>query len=415
MADASGKDGTEAGELPLKGLRVLDLGRMIAAPWCTQQLGDLGATIIKVERPVIGDDMRTYGPPFLINAEGGKDDSPYHIAVNRNKQSITADLSNPKGAELIRELAKQCDILVENYKVGDLARYGLDFASIHAINPGLIYCSITGYGQTGPSSHRPGLDSLFQATSGLMSLTGDADGPPQKVGVAMSDFIAGMYASVGILAALRHREVNGGLGQHIDIALLDTTIASLTNRVQTYLISDEVPQRSGAQTPGNHPAGLYACADGDLILSAGADTQFRRFAEMVGRADWSEDPRFDTREHRVLNRVELDRQILEALAKRKRAEWTEIFIKAGVMSAPINTLDEALADPQVVHRQVVTHSRHPRAGDVKVIASPIRMSGTPIGVPRIAPDLGEHTDRVLGELLGKSPEEIERLRQAGAI
>lgn len=281
--------------MPLSGIRILDLGRLIAAPSCTQILADLGAEVIKVERPVTGDEIRTYGPPFLTNREGGEDDSPYHLAVNRNKKSITIDIATREGQDLILELAKVSDVFMENFKVGDLKRYGLDYDSIREMNPGIVYCSLTGFGQTGPSAHRPGLDSLFQAMSGLMSVTGEADGAPQKVGIAVSDFIAGLYASIGILGALRHREVNKGEGQHIDIALLDSTIAAFTNRAQGYLTSGINPVRNGSVTPGNQPAGLYGCSDGDIILSAGADRQFKAMVGLIGRQDLAEDARFQSR------------------------------------------------------------------------------------------------------------------------
>lgn len=400
---------------PLNGIRVLDLSRMIAAPWCTQLLGDLGAEVIKIERPVIGDDMRTYGPPFLVAKDGSQDDSPYHIAVNRNKKSVTVDLSTPDGAALIRELAKISDILVENYKAGDLKRYGLDYEALRTLNPGLIYCSVTGFGQTGPDAHRPGLDSLFQATTGLMTMTGEADGAPQKVGIAISDFIAGMYATVGVQAALRHREVNGGEGQHIDIALLDCTIAAFTNRAQTYLLSGEVPMRNGSATPGNQPAGLYACSDGDIILSAGADRQFKNLAKIIGRHEWVDDPRFQTRPLRVTNQVELNAGINAALSKQTRAHWLALFQASGVMCAPINTVAEAFEEPQVKHRKVVIEAEHPRAGMIPMVANPIRMSGTPVPTPKMSPDLGQHTEEVLTGLLGKSDAEVAQLRAKSAI
>ena len=400
---------------PLEGLRVLDLSRYLAAPWCTQLLGDLGAEVIKIERPVVGDDMRTYGPPFLKTRDGEDDDSPYYIAVNRNKKSITADLSKPEGARLVRELAKISDVLVENYKVGDLKRYGLDYASLHEINPNLIYCSVTGFGQSGPDSHRPGLDSLFQATSGLMSVTGDAGGPPQKVGVPISDFIAGMYATVAIQAALRSREINGGEGQHLDIALLDCTVSSFTSIVQNYLVSGKVPLRSGAATPGNQPAGQYRCSDGEIIMSAGADNQFRTLAKIIGRDDWLESEDYRTRPLRVVNQVVMNAGINEALSAHPRAYWLDELQAGGIMCAPINTIAEGLEEPQMKHREVVIEIDHPRAGKVPVIANPMRMSGTPIPAPKISPDVGQHTDEILTTLLGKGAEELKSLRDAGAI
>lgn len=401
--------------MPLSGIRILDLGRLIAAPSCTQILADLGAEVIKVERPVTGDEIRTYGPPFLTNREGGEDDSPYHLAVNRNKKSITIDIATREGQDLILELAKVSDVFMENFKVGDLKRYGLDYDSIREMNPGIVYCSLTGFGQTGPSAHRPGLDSLFQAMSGLMSVTGEADGAPQKVGIAVSDFIAGLYASIGILGALRHREVNKGEGQHIDIALLDSTIAAFTNRAQGYLTSGINPVRNGSVTPGNQPAGLYGCSDGDIILSAGADRQFKAMVGLIGRQDLAEDARFQSRPLRVINAEALNKAINDALSKETRAHWLSSFEAAGVMCAPINTVAEAFEDPQIKHRGVVVEVEHPRAGPISLVANPIRYSGTPVKDPKVSPDLGQHTDAVLGDLLGLSAEALVDLRRQGAI
>ncbi|EHJ60697.1 acyl-CoA transferase/carnitine dehydratase [Novosphingobium pentaromativorans US6-1] len=399
----------------MEGLRVLDLGRYLAAPWCTQLLGDLGAEVIKVERPGKGDDMRSYGPPFLKNREGEDDDSPYYISSNRNKKSVTVNIANPDGAQLIRDLARECDILVENYKVGDLKRFGLDYNTLKDVNPHLIYCSVTGFGQSGPDCHRPGLDSLFQATCGLMSVTGEADGAPQKVGVPISDFIAGMYATVAILAALRHREINGGEGQHIDIALLDSTISAFTSIMQGYLVSGIVPMRAGSSTPGNDPAGQFTCSDGDLILSAGADNQFKALAKVIDRPEWADAPEFATRPLRVSNRDIINAGINESLSAHPRHYWFEKLQAAGIMCAPINTMAEALEEPQVKHRGVVIEIEHPRAGPVPIIANPMRMSGTPIPTPRISPDVGQHTDEVLQAVLDKSSEDIEALRRNGAI
>lgn len=400
---------------PLSGIRVLDLSRMIAAPWCTQLLGDLGAEVIKIERPGSGDDMRGYGPPYLKARDGSNDDSPYHISVNRNKKSVTVDLAKPEGAALVLQLAAISDVLVENYKVGDLKRYGLDYEAVKAVNPDIIYCSVTGFGQTGPDAHRPGLDTLFQATSGLMSMTGEADGPPQKVGVPISDFIGGMYATVAVQAALRHREVNGGGGQHIDISLMECTMASFGSRAQTYLLSGKVPGRRGSSTPANEPAGLYRCADGDLILSAGSDAQFNRLANVLGRKDWLTDPRYHTRSVRNVHREALNEELRAILASGTRAHWFELFKGANVMCAPINNLAEAFAEPQAQFRKVVVEAEHPRAGAIPLIANPIRMSASPIPPPTIPPDLGQHTQEVLISLLGKSGDDIQDLRAKGAI
>lgn len=401
--------------MPLSGIRVLDLGRLIAAPTCTQLLADLGAEVIKVERPGAGDEIRTYGPPFLTNRDGGEDDSPYHLAVNRNKKSITVDIASKEGQALIRGLAKVSDVFMENFKVGDLKRYGLDYESVRKVNPAIVYCSLTGFGQTGPSAHRPGLDSLFQAMSGLMSVTGEPQGAPQKVGIAVSDFIAGLYAAIGILGALRHREVNGGDGQHIDIALLDSTIAAFTNRAQGYLTTGINPLRNGSATPGNQPAGLYNCSDGDIILSAGADRQFKTLVDVIGLPEMAGDERFQSRPLRVVNAEALNAAINGALRTRSRAHWLAQFEARGVMCAPINTVAEAFEDPQVKHRGVVVEVEHPRAGPISLIANPIRYSGTPVTDPKVSPDVGQHTDLVLGDLLGLTSDRLAELRGQGAI
>jgi crotonobetainyl-CoA:carnitine CoA-transferase CaiB-like acyl-CoA transferase len=403
------------GSQPLSGIRVLDLGRMVAAPWCTQLLGDLGAEVIKVERPGTGDDMRGYGPPFLKLPDGFDDDSPYHLAVNRNKKSITIDLSTSSGQELVRGLATRCDVLVENYKVGTLARYGLDYAGVRRVRPDIIYCSVTGFGQTGPYAERPGLDILFQAASGLMSTTGEPDGPPQKVGPPISDLTAGMYATVAVLAAIRHRETNGGAGQHIDLALFDCQIASLNFWAQLYLVSGEAPRRIGANTPGNAPAGRYPCADGEIVLSAGSDRQFRTFAQVIGREDLLQDPRFAVRRARVENESALRSAISETLTPAPRAHWLELFARNGVMAAPINDIAEAFADPQVRHREMTVSTPHPGAGEVRLVANPLRFSETPVQPFASPPRLGQHTDEVLHDLLGLSHGELEALRRSGVI
>ncbi|ODT88308.1 CaiB/BaiF CoA-transferase family protein [Phenylobacterium sp. SCN 70-31] len=404
-----------ASPLPLTGVRVLDLGRMVAAPVATQLLGDLGAEVIKVERPGSGDDIRANGPVFLKDRDGADDDSPYFLAVNRNKQSVTVDITSTAGKQIVRELAAVSDVLVENFKAGDLARHGLDYASIRKVNPSLIYCSVTGFGQTGPYAQRPGLDSLFQAMSGLMSITGEPDGPPQKVGTVMSDFIGGMYAAVGILAALRHRDLNGGLGQQIDLALLDAQIAALLVPAQTYLVSGVVAQRHGSSTPNYQPGGLYHCGDGQILLTAGADAMFASLAGLLGMPELAEDPRFGSRPARSNHRDELTRVLEQVLGKHPRSYWLELFHANGIMCAPVNSIGEAFADEQVRHRKVAVSTAHLTAGEVKLIANPIRMSNAP-DPPLVAPPrLGQHTDLVLSALLGRSALEIARLRSEGAI
>lgn len=401
---------------PLENIVVLDLGRVVAAPVATQMLADFGATVIKVERPVTGDEVRNYGPPFLKDPQGNDSrESGYFLAYNRNKKSVTIDISKPEGQELIRQLARKADILVENYKVGDLKRYGLDYAALAEVNPGLIYCSVTGYGQDGPYADRPGLDSLFQARSGLMSVTGEADGEPVKVGVVIADMLTGYQAAFAIMAALRHREVNGGRGQHIDLALLDVAFASLSHRVMEHLVGGNVPQRMGNESVGTAPAGLYRCADGPLIITAGIETQFQKLVEVLGRPDLANDPRFSVRKQRIANKDELNAILNAELGKRRRDETIAALEAAGVMVAPINTVPEALEDPQLRHRGMVIETNHPFQDSLKLLANPIRMSDTPVTNYDAPPLLGQHTDEILEEFLGVSAEQVSGFRDRGVI
>lgn len=401
--------------MPLSGIRVLDLGRFVAAPWAGQMLGDLGAEVIKVERPGTGDDIRSYGPPFVQTSDGKQDLSFDYLAVNRNKKSVTVNLADAEGQNIIRRLAASSDVLIENFRVGHLARRGLGYADIARLNPGIIYCSISGFGQTGPYAPRPGLDSIFQAMSGLMSVTGEPTQEPTKVGTMICDVTAGTYAVVAILAALRHREVNQGSGQHIDLALLDTAIAALSSRAQSYLSSGVSPVRTGAETPGNQPSGTYSSADGTIILSAGADAQFRLLAKALGRDDLVNDERYRTRQLRVENKASLTEALNAEFGNYKRADLLATLSDAGVMAAPIYTIEQAFDDQQVRHRGVRTTAKHRRAGKLALVANPIKFSATRIDAPASPPDLGEDTDDVLRSIIGASPDELSRWRAGGTI
>lgn len=392
--------------LPLSGVKVLDLSRIFAAPWSTQMLGDLGAEVIKIEHPTKGDDFRTYGPPFLQDEEGNNTrESGYYLSANRNKKSVAVDLASEEGQKIIRAIAKDADVVVENFKVGGLAKYGLDYEPIKAINPGVVYCSVTGFGQDGPYAKRGGLDSLIQATSGLMSLTGEADQEPQKVGMIIDDFATGMYAAVSILAALRHREVNGGTGQHIDLSLLDCGIAMLGPRVQTYLISGEEPGRSGNASFGSAPAQTFPCADGIVMVQAGSDIQFKLLCKTIGLEHFIDDPRYGSRPKRVENMDTLIPAIVDVFKTDSLANWVEKLDAAGVMCSPVNDIGAALNNVQVKHRDLIKTIDHPIVGDLSIIRNPIRFSETPIENYTAPPMIGEHTDEVLAEVLAKLRQE----------
>jgi crotonobetainyl-CoA:carnitine CoA-transferase CaiB-like acyl-CoA transferase len=423
--EASG--GTPAPQ-SLAGVRVLDLSRVLAGPWCTQILADLGADVIKVERPSRdghpgGDDTRGWGPPFLHDREGRETrDAAYYLGTNRNKRSVTIDLSTPEGQALVRRLAAQCDVLIENYKVGDMARYGLDGASLLALHPGLVYCSITGFGQTGPYRERAGYDYAAQGMGGLMSVTGPSreeiaddapGGGPQKVGVAVADLFTGLYATVAILAALRHRD-RTGQGQAIDMALLDTQVAMLANLGAGYLMTGVAPQRAGNAHQNIVPYQVFKVADGHLILAVGNDAQFARFCEVAGRPELARDPRFARNADRVRHRATLV-PILEAeLKRRSRRQWLEALEAAKVPCGPINDLADVFSDPQVRARAMAVDLAHPLAARVRLVASPIKMSATPVQYRRAPPLLGADTEDVLTEL-GVSSHEMAALRRAGAI
>ena len=400
---------------PLEGIRVLDLSRILAGPWCTQNLADLGADVIKVERPGAGDDTRHWGPPYLKDGQGQDTaEAAYYLSANRNKRSLEADMATPQGAALIRELAAHSDILVENFKVGGLRKYGLDYDSLKADNPGLIYCSITGFGQTGPYASRPGYDFMIQGMGGLMSITGERDdlpgGGPQKAGVAVADLMTGMYSTVGILAAL-HERGRSGLGQHIDMALLDCQVAMMANQNLNYMTSGQAPRRAGNAHQNLVPYQVFAASDGHLIVAVGNDSQFRNYCRVIGLPELSDDPRFATNPQRVQNRDALVPLLAERMETGERDYWLAELEAAGVPAGPINTLDQVYQDPQVQAREMRRELPHPTAGTVPVAASPLKLSGSPVQYRRPAPLLGEHTRQVLAERLGLSDEEIQALAQ----
>lgn len=403
----------------LSHIRVLDLSRVLAGPWAGQILADLGAEVIKVERPGCGDDTRAWGPPFLKDAEGeNTTEAAYYLSANRNKRSVTIDFTRPEGQKLVKELAAKSDILIENFKVGGLAAYGLDYASLKAINPGLIYCSITGFGQTGPYAKRAGYDFMIQGLGGLMSLTGRADDQggagPVKVGVALTDVMTGVYSSTAILAALAHRD-QGGLGQHIDMALLDVQVACLANQALNYLTTGVAPTRLGNAHPNIVPYQDFPTADGDFILTVGNDSQFRKFAEVAGHARWADDPRFLTNRLRVANRAELIPLIRQATVFKTTAQWVSELERAGVPCGPINDLAQVFADPHVQARGLAMTLPHALSGSVPQVASPIRLSETPVEYRQAPPLLGEHTAEVLERVLGLQACEVSTLRQAGVV
>ena len=401
----------------LQGVVVLDLSRILAGPWSTQNLADLGADVIKVERPGQGDDTRSWGPPFVQGEGDSARDAAYFFCCNRGKRSITLDFTVEQGREVLLQLARKADVLVENYKVGGLEKYGLDYASLSRVNPGLVYCSITGFGQTGPYARRPGYDALVQAMGGLMSITGEPDGTPgggpQKVGVAVVDVLTGLYATSAILAALYHR-TRTGQGQHIDIALLDVQVAALANQASNYLLGGQVPGRLGSAHPSIVPYQPFACADGYVMLAIGNDTQFANFCQAAGCPQAAGDARFATNAARVHNRAALLALLQPRLLEKTIDQWCELATRHGFPCGPINTVDRVFDDPQVRARgmQVGVHSPH--YGDIDLVASPMRLSATPIAYDSAPPALGQDTEAVLGEL-GIDAEQITRLRELKAI
>jgi crotonobetainyl-CoA:carnitine CoA-transferase CaiB-like acyl-CoA transferase len=400
----------------LAGIRVLDLTRILAGPSCTQLLGDLGADVVKIERPGAGDDTRKWGPPYVEGPDGPTAESAYYLCANRNKRSVAIDVATREGQALVRRLLARCDVLVENFKVGDLARYGLGYDQLRADFPRLVYCSITGFGQTGPYAPRAGYDYLAQGLGGIMSLTGAADGPPMKVGVGIADLMCGMYATVAILAALRHRDAVGE-GQSIDAALLDTQVGWLANEATNYLLSGQVPRRQGTEHPNIVPYNTFASADGFLILAVGNDLQFQKWCRFAGAADLAGDPRFATNSLRVRHRRELYGLMPAYMLAKTTREWVDGLATLGVPCSPVNTLDQVFADPQVQARGMRLDLPHPSAagGTVPLVANPLKMSATPPGYRYSPPTLGQHTDEVLAELLELDAGERARLRAAGVI
>ncbi|WBY00300.1 CaiB/BaiF CoA-transferase family protein [Ramlibacter tataouinensis] len=406
----------------LDGIRILDLSRVLAGPWCTQTLADLGADVIKIERPGSGDDTRSWGPPFLPGRDGhDTHEAAYYLGANRNKRSVTCDIAQPAGQALIRELARHCHVFVENFKVGDMARYRLDWASLRTVNPRLVYCSITGFGQTGPYRERAGYDYAVQGMGGLMSITGERDdlgGGPQKVGVAVADLFTGLYATVAILAALRHAERTGE-GQHIDMALLDTQVAMLANLGANYLVSGQVPGRAGNAHQNIVPYQVFEvapAADGGkdhIILAVGNDGQFARFCEVAGRPALARDERFARNQDRVRHRAVLVPMLEEVMRTRGKAEWLGALEAAKVPCGAINNLAEVFADPQVRERGMVTDWPHPLADGLRLVGSPIKMGATPVRSERPPPLLGQHTREVLTGVLGWSDEQVAGLQRQG--
>ena len=400
-------------------IRVLDLSRVLAGPWCSQNLADLGADVIKIERPGSGDDTRAWGPPYARDQEGrDTSEAAYYLSANRGKRSVTVDIASAEGQALVRELARDCDVVLENFKVGHLKRYGLDYESLKAIKPDLVYCSITGFGQDGPYAHRAGYDFLIQGMGGLMSVTGERDdlpgGGPQKAGVALTDLMTGMYATVAVLAALTHRD-RTGQGQYIDMALLDTQVAMLANMGSNYLNSGKPPKRWGNAHANIVPYQTFACADGHIIVATGNDGQYQKFVEAGGRPELASDARFATNPLRVQNRDTLVPLLADMVRTRGRDEWIELLEAVGVPCGPINDIGEVFANEQVRSRGVAIELPHPVAGKVKLVRNPIRMSGTPATSDKAPPLLGQHTEEVLREVLGKSGEEIAALREQGVV
>ena len=404
---------------PLGHVRVLELSRVLAGPWAAQTLADLGASVIKVEKPGAGDDTRSYAPPYAANRDGSQSsESAYFLSTNRGKRSVTIDFIHPEGQKLVQALAAKSDVVIENFKVDGLAKYGLDYPSLQPLNPGLIYCSITGFGQTGPYRHKPGYDFMIQGIGGLMSITGEPDqrpgGGPMKVGVAVADIFTGLYAAIAILGALAHRDRTGG-GQYIDLALLDTQVAVLANQAMNYLVTGVAPQRLGNAHPNIVPYQVFVASDGHIIVAVGNENQFARMCEVIGRSELASDARFATNASRVNNRDELIAILQGIFAARTMRDWLESLERAGVPCGPINTVADVFADPQVQARGLKLDLPHPSIGSVPSVANPIKYSATPISYSSAPPMLGADTDEILREMIGVPPEEIARLRKVGIV
>jgi len=399
----------------LSGIRVLDMSRILAGPWSTQLLSDLGAEIIKVERPDGGDETRAAGPPFLRDKDGAETrDSAFYLSANRGKKSLAVNITRSEGQEIIRRIAATSDVLVENFLVGKLAEYGLGYDDLRALNPRLIYCSITGFGQSGPYRHRPGYDFVAQAMGGMMSITGERDGPPQKAGIALADLMTGMYSAVAILAALAER-ARTGMGQHIDMALLDVLVAAMANMNLNYLVSDKLPDRYGNAHANLVPYQEFKCRDGHIIVTVGSDSLFRKLCSCLGTPELATDPRFATNPTRVRNRAALIPLLAAAFVREDMAVWLERLEAVAVPCAPINTIAQVFADPQVRHRGLKFEMPHPAAGTVPLVANPIRFSETPIEPSLPPPLLGQHTREILRGLLGFDDTAVDRLAASGVI
>ena len=406
--------------LPLSGIKILDLTRVLAGPLSAQMLGDLGAEVIKIERPGTGDDARAFGPPYLTDPEGKENNNnSFYLCANRNKKSVTVNIAKPEGQAIIRELAKDVDVFMENYKVGDLKRYGLDYETIKAINPGIIYCSVTGFGQTGPYAPRAGYDAILQAMGGLMSVTGHMDGEPgagpMKVGPSIVDYMTGMNTSIGILSALYHRDANGGEGQHLDVCLFDTVIASLSHWLQIYLVNGTTLPRRGTWGNGGMPAGVFRCTDGELMLVVGNDGQFQRTCAVLGEPELANDKRFIKNNDRVVHGKEIMAIFAGLFLKKPVADWLEKLEEAGVPSGPINNFEQVFSDPHVQSRGMRVKTRHKFKPDLSLIRNALTFSETPITEYRAPPLLGENTQEVLGGKLGYDAEKIATLKKQGVI
>lgn len=402
---------------PLAGLKIFDLTRVLAGPSCVQILGDLGADVIKVERPNLGDDTRKFGPPFIKDSEGREtSESAYYLSANRNKRSITLDLTKPEGQSLARQIISKCDILVENFKVGNLAKYGLSYDDLKKEFPGLIYCSITGFGQTGPMATQPGYDFMAQGIGGIMSITGEKGKEPQRVGVPIADLTAGLWAAISINAALRYKEVTGE-GQQVDISLLDTQISTLSIQGLNYLTTGEVPGLLGNAHPNIVPYQVFPTSDGNIIISIGNDKQFVRFCKFIENPELSSDDRYLTNEMRVRNREDLTTILNEITSQKSTEYWLTGLDKIKISCGPINRIDQAFANPQVQSREMEIEMEHPASGNqpIKMIGSPIKMSQTPVSYRQHPPMLGEHTEEVLSELFDLTPIDCSKLRQKGII